>query len=310
MKSLQLISILFLGFLMSGCAPKSIPVVVASYNIRYDNPNDGENVWSNRKEHVKALIRFHDFDIFGIQEGMINQVKDVAELDQYAWYGKGRDDGESAGEHCAIFYKRERFKLLDSGDFWLSETPDKPTVGWDSRVNKRICSWGRFRDLTTKKEFYFFSVHFDNLGAVARRESAKLMVAKIGEIAADMPVILVGDMNSTPDTEQIATLETLLRDTYKVSETPPYGPDRTTGGFQYNPERERRIDSRAVAQAQQRAGENSGNALPAAPRSRRIDYIFVSNPIRVLNFGVITDFYGKYRFPSDHFPIVSKIIIN
>lgn len=304
-----MLPIVFLAFMLSGCAQKKTPVVVASYNIRYDNPHDGTNVWANRKEHVKALIRFHSFDIFGIQEGMFNQVNDIAELQQYAWYGKGRDDGKQAGEHCAIFYKKERFRLLDSGDFWLSETPDKPTIGWDSRVNKRICSWGRFRDRVNKNEFFFFSVHFDNLGAVARRESAKLMVSKIKEIAVDRPVICVGDLNSTPETEQIATLETILNDAYKITEIPPYGPERTSSGFQYDPDRERRMDSLLVARTRQRDEESSGNSAPVRPRSRRIDYIFTSGQVKVLNYGVITDFYGECRFPSDHFPVVSQVVI-
>lgn len=310
MKKAILLFAFFVLILQTGFAQKKAPIVVGSYNIRYDNPHDGANIWANRKEHVKALIQFHDFDIFGIQEGMFNQVSDVAQLQKYAWYGKGRDDGKQAGEHCAIFYKKDRFKMLESGDFWLSETPDKPTIGWDSRVNKRVCSWGRFRDLSTKNEFYFFSVHFDNLGAVARRESAKLMIIKIKEIAKDKPVICVGDLNSTPETEQIATLETLLNDAYKVTEIPPYGPERTSSGFGYDPIRERRMDSIFVAHARRRAEEGGNNSAPNRPRSRRIDYIFVSKQVKVLNYGVITDFYGQYSFPSDHFPIVSKVVIN
>lgn len=304
-----LLLILFLVLVFTGFSQVKVPVSVASYNVRYDNPHDGDNGWAYRKEHVKALIQFHDFDIFGIQEGMYNQVTDIAALKQYAWYGKGRDDGDQKGEHCAIYYKKDRFELLKSGSFWLSETPDIPTIGWDSRVNKRVCSWGRFRDLINKNEFYFFSVHFDNLGAQARRESAKLMVAKIPEIAGDMPVIVVGDFNSTPETEQIATMETLLKDSYKISKIEPYGPDRTSSGFQYDPVREKRMDSIYAARAQENSELTTANTVQRRG-SRRIDYIFVSDKITVLNYGAITDFYGAFRFPSDHFPIVSKILIN
>ncbi len=169
-------------------AQKGNPIRVASYNLRYENPNDGENSWTNRKEHVKALIQFHDFDIFGTQEGLIGQLKGIAELQQYAFTGHGRDDGQDAGEHSAIFYKKDRFKLLNSGDFWLSQTPDKPTLGWDAQCCKRICSWGKFNDLKTRKEFYFFSVHFDHQGKEARRQSGYLMVQKIKEIAGKLPV--------------------------------------------------------------------------------------------------------------------------
>lgn len=309
MKELILLLFAVQIFFYPGFTQEKKSVSVGSYNIRYDNPHDGDNVWANRKDHVRALIQFHDFDIFGIQEGMFNQVNDIAGLQQYAWYGKGRDDGKQAGEHCAIFYKKDRFKLLESGDFWLSETPDKPTIGWDSRVNKRICSWGKFRDLSAKNEFYFFSVHFDNLGVVARRESAKLMVAKIKEIAKNKSVICVGDLNSTPETEQITTLETLLNDAYKLTEIPPYGPERTSSGFRYDPARDRRRDSLFAAQTRRSTGENSNNSSAVRAQSHRIDYIFVSKQVKVLNYGVITDFYGQYSFPSDHFPIVAKLVI-
>lgn len=280
MNKLILWLIVLLTFMQTGYSQNENSVLVASYNVRYDNPHDGVNSWPNRKEQVKALIQFHDFDIFGTQEAMIGQVDGIAELQQYAWYGKGRDDGEHAGEHCAIFYKKDRFQLLDSGDFWLSETPDKPTIGWDSRVNKRVCSWGRFLDLMAKKEFYFFSVHFDNLGAIARRESGKLMVVKIKEIAKDIPVVCVGDFNSLNESEQIKNMLTILKDSREISVLPPYGPVGTTNAFKFD-----------------------------APMKDRIDYIFVSNGIDVLKYGTLTDSYDK-KYPSDHLPIVAKIVIN
>lgn len=261
-------------------AQKGSPIRVASYNLRYENSNDGENSWTNRKEHVKALIQFHDFDIFGTQEGLIGQLKGIAELQQYAFTGHGRDDGQEAGEHSAIFYKKDRFKLLNSGDFWLSQTPDKPTLGWDAQCCKRICSWGKFNDLKTRKEFYFFSVHFDHQGKEARRQSGYLMVQKIKEIAGKLPVICVGDFNSTPETEQIVTMQTILNDSREITKEPPYGPMGTTNGFRFE-----------------------------APRDFRIDYIFVSSNFRVQKYGVLTDSYEQ-RYPSDHFPIMSEIVFN
>jgi endonuclease/exonuclease/phosphatase family metal-dependent hydrolase len=277
---LAIVLITFLLIPDIALAKKNEPFFVASYNLRYDNPHDGVNGWSNRKDQVKALIQFHDFDIFGTQEGLINQVKGIAELKRYNWIGVGRDDGKEAGEHCAVFYRKDRFKLLQNGDFWLSETPDKPTIGWDSKVNKRVCTWGKFRDLNTKKEFYFITVHFDNIGSIARRESAKLMIQRIPEITKGKPVICVGDFNSTPETEQIGKMKSLFRDAYEVTEEPPYGPVGTTNGFQFD-----------------------------APMKYRIDYIFISKQIDVLKYGVLTDSYQQ-RYPSDHQPIMAKIIIN
>lgn len=252
---------------------------IASYNIRYNNTGDGINAWPNRKDNVKALIRYHEFDIFGIQEGLIGQVKDIAELTEFAYYGKGRDDGKEGGEHSVIFYKKERFQLLASGDFWLSDTPDVPGKGWDATCCNRICSWVKLRDKVTKKEFFFFNVHFDHQGVQARRESGKLMVKKIKEIAKNKPVICTGDFNSTPETEQIKEMQALLKDSYEVTELPPYGPEGTFNAFKFD-----------------------------APMKNRIDYIFVSAGIRVLKYGVLTDAKNQL-YPSDHQPVVIKAII-
>lgn len=265
--------------LQSVVAQKNTPLAIATYNLRFNNPNDGINAWPNRKEDVKALIRFHDFDIFGTEEGLIDQIRDLAEMTEYAYTGNGRDDGKEAGEHSAIFYKKDRFKLLASGDFWLSETPEVPGKGWDAKCCNRICSWAKFKDLRTKKQFYFFCAHFDHQGVVAREESGKLMVKKIREIAGNSPVISVGDFNSTPETVQIKEMQTILRDSYQVTETPPYGPVGTFNAFKFN-----------------------------APLKHRIDYIFVSPGIRVLKYGVLTD-SKEQRYPSDHQPVMIQAIL-
>ncbi|MFC5411172.1 endonuclease/exonuclease/phosphatase family protein [Larkinella bovis] len=258
---------------------KDAPINIATYNLRMNTKNDGINAWPNRKENVKALIRYHEFDLFGTQEGFRGQLEDIAELNEFAFLGAGRDDGKQAGEHSAIFYKKDRFKVLQSGDFWLSETPDKPGKGWDATCCNRICSWAHFQDLKTKKKFYFFSVHFDHQGVEARRQSGNLMVQKIKEIAKDAPVILVGDLNSTPDTEQVKTIETLLSDSYKATAQPPYGPVGTFNAFKHD-----------------------------APMTERIDYVFVKKGIDVLKYGVLTDAKDR-RYPSDHQPVVIKAVI-
>ncbi len=255
------------------------PIIAASYNIRMNTASDGINAWPNRKEEVKALVRYHEFELFGVQEAFIGQINDLLEMEEFAYTGHGRDDGKDAGEHSAIFYHKSRFKLLDSGDFWLSETPGVPGKGWDATCCNRICSWAKFRDQDTKRQFYFFSVHFDHQGVKARQESGKLMVQKIKEIAAGYPVICVGDFNSTPETEQIKTMQSILKDAYQVSEMAPYGPVGTFNSFDFN-----------------------------APMKNRIDYIFVSDPIRVLKYGVLTDSKSQ-RYPSDHQPVVAKVLI-
>lgn len=278
MKKTALCLLILFAFTQISFAQKNT-INVASYNIRYNTANDGVNAWPNRKENVKGLIRFHEFDIFGVQEALIGQLKDIAELPDYVFIGKGRDDGKEGGEHSAIFYKKDRFRLLKSGDFWLSETPDKPGKGWDATCCNRICSWGKFQDLASKKEFYFFNVHFDHQGVEARRQSGHLMTKKISEIAGKSTVILTGDFNSTPDTEQIKTISALINDTHDVTKQAPYGPEGTFNSFKFD-----------------------------APMKNRIDYIFVSKNIDVLKYGVLTDAKDQ-RYPSDHQPVVIKAAI-
>src|SRR5690554_2489487 len=235
-------------------------IIVASYNVRMDTPRDSLNAWPNRKENVKALIQYHEFDIIGTQEGFKHQLEDLLEMPGFAYIGGGRDDGKDAGEHSAIVYKTERFQVMDSGDFWLSETPDKPGLGWDATCCNRIASWAKFRDRKTKKEFYVFNAHFDHEGVVARRESGKLMIKKIKEIAKDAPVICTGDFNSTPDTEQIKGLSSFLDDAYSITKTPPYGPVGTFNGFRSD-----------------------------APLKNRIDYVFVSHHFEVSKYAALAD---------------------
>ncbi|MFN8353942.1 MAG: endonuclease/exonuclease/phosphatase family protein [Spirosomataceae bacterium] len=250
---------------------------VASYNLRLNTASDGINAWPNRKEAVKALIEYHDFDIFGTQEGFVGQLKDIATLEGYAYIGVGRDDGKEAGEHSAIFYKKSRFEVLDKGDFWLSETPDKPSKGWDATCCNRICSWGKFKEKTSGKIFYFFSVHFDHQGVEARRQSGFLMVSRMKQIAKQTPLICVGDFNSDPETEQIKTLQGFLQDAYLISKKKPYGPVGTFNGFQAN-----------------------------APLDKRIDYVFVDKHFVVHTYAALTDTY-QHLYPSDHLPVVCRV---
>lgn len=134
-----LVALFFIVMSLGSSAQK---ITVGTFNIRYDNPRDSGNLWVNRSPIVSNLIRFHEFDVLGLQEALKNQLNDIAAaLPEYALYGKGRDDGKEAGEHSAILYKKDRFTLLKSGDFWLSQTPDTPGKGWDATCCNRICSW-------------------------------------------------------------------------------------------------------------------------------------------------------------------------
>jgi len=253
---------------------------VASYNLRFDNPKDSGNLWINRAPVVAALIRFHDFDVFGTQEGLKNQLDDITTaLPGYTRYGVGRDDGKEKGEHSAIFFKKDKFRLLNQGDFWLSETPEKPGPGWDAKLN-RICSWVLLQDIKSKKKCYFFNVHFDHQGVKARVESSKLILQKIKSIAGNQPVVLTGDFNGDHNSEWYLEIADsgIMKDTYKLVDH-PYA---NNGSF------------------------NSFGASAALQKNDIIDHIFVSKVFTVKRWGILTDSYhGKY--PSDHFPVMATI---
>ena len=272
--------ILIIGlFICGGLQAQSL--TVATFNLRYDNPRDTGNLWVNRAPVVANLIRFHDFDIFGTQEGLENQLKDLTTaLPGYERYGAGRDDGKEKGEHSAIFFKKDKFKLINKGDFWLSQTPEKPSLGWDATCCNRICSWVYLQDISSKKKFYFFNAHYDHQGKVAREESSKLILQKIKTIAGTEPVILTGDLNGDHAStwyQRIAS-SGILKDAYQQVKY-PYA---SNGSF-----------------------NNFGSNLASTDI---IDHIFTTPGIKVSRWGILTDSYHG-KFPSDHFPVVATVSI-
>lgn len=274
--------IFFTLFSCFSLATKAQPMVIGTYNLRLDITSDKDNSWTHRAAIVTELIRFHNFDILGTQEAFIHQLQDITRsLPQYAVYGKGRDDGMQAGEHSAILYKKERFTLLDQGDFWFSETPEKPSLGWDATCCKRICSWIYLKDRKTKKSFYVFNAHYDHQGMVARRESSKLALEKIAKIAGSKPIIFMGDLNGNHQSEPylIISGSSTLKDTYQQVKY-PYASSNSFNGF--------------------------GNNLKGISI---IDHVFVSKHFKTHKWGLLTDTYnGKY--PSDHFPVLTELSLN
>lgn len=210
--------IITLAALLFSLSVTAQSLLVGSYNIRYKNDGDSieGNVWSKRSQVICDQLNWEQPDIFGTQECFVHQLKDLERmLDGYAYIGVAREDGKEDGEHSAIFYKKDRFEKLNEGNFWLSETPDRPGKGWDAACT-RICTWGEFRDKSTQFRFFFFNLHMDHVGIIARRESAKLIVEKIKEIAGkDAPVVLTGDFNvdQTNEIYKIFTDSGLMQDT-------------------------------------------------------------------------------------------------
>ena len=274
-KLIIFVSLLFLAMAYGKAEDKEV-LKIATFNLRMDTPSDGENAWFHRKDMVNDLIRFYGFDLFGTQEGFTHQLNDILRLSDYRFIGVGRDDGKDAGEHCAIFYRSDRFKVLDQGDFWLSEHPEKPGRGWDGTCCNRICTWGKFEDLKNHKQFYFFNVHYEYEGDVARRESSNLMISRIKSIAGNQPVFLTGDFNAFPTEEPIRILNDsgFLNDSYKITKEAPFGPVCTYHGY----------DSTIKTE-------------------ERLDYIWVTDSIQIDKYGVLTNtLYG--HTPSDHFPVM------
>lgn len=251
---------------------------IISYNIRYDNPGDGVNIWNDRKEAMVHLLQHYEGDIVGVQEALHNQLTYLHEaLPGFAYVGVGRDDGMEKGEYTAILYNSNKFNVLKTNTFWLSETPEKVSVGWDAAL-ERICTYALFEDKESKKQFWVFNTHFDHVGVKARTQSAQLIFNRINEINTNKaPVILMGDLNLTPDTEAVQFLKKYLTDAMEVSKKPFYGPQGTFNGFD-----------------QDRILEN------------RIDYIFVQD-IQVLSYTHLDDRRPNNKHISDHLPVLMTV---
>jgi endonuclease/exonuclease/phosphatase family metal-dependent hydrolase len=254
-------------------------LTVGSFNVRNDNAGDVGNRWSQRKEVAANLLRFHQFDVFGTQEAKKNQIDDLIQLlPEYGQYGRGRDNGKAGEEHSSIFYRKDKFKLLQKGDFWLSENPDQPGLGWDATCCNRICSWVYLQDIQSGKKFYFFNAHYDHEGKIARMESSKLVLKKIKAIAGNQPAIFTGDLNGNHQSEWYLSLKegALLSDTYNQVKL-PYVNNSSFNGW---------------------GKQLSGYDI--------IDHVFVTKHFTAKRWGLLTDTYGG-KFVSDHFPVLVDV---
>lgn len=288
MKITKLLLLIFPLIIMGGNNLNDSPIVlkVMTFNIRYDNPGDGENAWPVRRHYVSEIIQKNNVDFLGIQEGLKNQVDYLAKyLSDYAWIGIGRDDGKEAGEYSAIFYRKDKFDRLESNTFWLSETPGKPGLGWDAVCN-RIVTWGKFEDKKTREVFYIFNTHFDHMGKLARKKSALLIKKTVDSICSGEPVIITGDFNSSVDSEPYLIITNseggnkyLFENSENISSLKHDGPEGTFTGFDTN------ID-------------------PKGP----IDFIFVSKGIKVNSHKTISDKFNSH-YPSDHFPVLAEVAL-
>ena len=236
-----LLSLIILFTVSSRIYPQSHSIM--SYNIRYDNTWDVENSWTIRRNKVSQIFIQYAPSIIGIQEGLLNQVQYIDScLINYDYVGIGREDGKEQGEFCAIYFDTTRFTVLNHSTFWLSETPDTISVGWDAAL-ERICTYGLFKDRKTAEEFWVFNTHFDHMGARAREQSSGLILKRIKKInQRSLPLILMGDFNSIPDSPPVNRIKTDLSDALKISLEEFQGPMGTFNGFNADLPIEKRID--------------------------------------------------------------------
>lgn len=259
-----------------------------SYNIRYDNPNDGDDVWYERRDEVASAIRFHRPGVVGLQEVRPAQLEDLDErLPKHEWLSAGRAEADNAGEYAAVGYEKDRFNLEADGTFWLSETPDEPgSVGWGAML-PRLVRYVELRERETNTTFYHFNTHFDHAGEESRLESARLMMDRIGEIVPDDPVVLTGDFNcrkGSPPYEHLtghtkASAGRTLLDTHHHAKHHHHGPTTSMTDFR--------------------------NLVP----DKKIDHVLVTGDVEVLLHGIMSDTYDNGYYPSDHLPIVADLVL-
>lgn len=253
---------------LAGNGPETIKLI--SYNLRNGRAQDGANTWENRRHATAQMLREEAPDLFGVQEAYLDQLQYIeAECPQYAYVGVGRDDGAQGGETMAVFYLKSRFDLLDSGTFWLSETPEKVSRGWDGACN-RTATWVELRDKQTGKEFFYFNTHLDHMGKVAREEGIKLLVARIRSIAGKSPVIVGGDFNTPVDSPIFKPLTKYMKSV-----------------------REKAVKSDS---------KGTFNGFGSAPDTIVIDHLYYHGGLKCLEFETLDGNYGA-PYISDHYPI-------
>ena len=278
MKKVNPVIIVFL-LSMTAIFSQKLNLRMMTYNIRYASNNPGEE-WDMRKDKVAEMIRFHNPDIFGVQEALQIQIDFLKDQFQdYQQIGIARDDGKQEGEYSALFISN-KFDIDTSGTFWISETPDTPSFGWDA-VCRRIATWAKIIDKKSKDSLFVINTHLDHKGITARKKGVELLMDIIQNLSNGLPIILSGDFNFTKDFEGYQYIENLglLKDSEILAEY-KYGTDISFNGFQDN-----------------------------MPDKEKIDFIFVSKQFKVYQHAVIGDkIKGKY--PSDHMPVIVDLELN
>lgn len=264
--------------------PAEASVRVMSFNARYGTAKDGENDWDKRLGVFFATIRNFGPDLIGFQEVLTFQREEIErQMSDYAFYGVGPEDGVLKGQMSLIGYRKDRFSLLKSGNFWLSETPDVPSKSWDS-AQLRICSWVRLHDKTANRDLLYANTHFDHRGEIARREASRVMLERLTPLAAGIPAFLTGDFNSREDSP---AYQNLIK-------------PAVSGMMKW-------IDAYRTVHAERKEDEASFHAFSGKVQGSRIDFVF-STPEYVATAATIDRSAKDGRYPSDHYPVSAVLV--
>ena len=250
---------------------------VMSYNIRMGSAKDGTNSWEFRYPATALMLEDQKPDVFGVQEAFNYQIRFIEDnFEDYDCVGVGRDDGKQKGEFMSIFWNKKTVKMIKWGTFWLSETPEKPSMGWDAAC-KRTATWALMKDKKTGKQFYFVNTHLDHRGTEAQKKGLELIVSRIAEInPKGYPMVLTGDFNVKPDNAALKDLDSKMQSARKIA-------PRTDNHPTFN---------------------NWGKIKP----DMVIDYIYVSGFSACPEYHTVTEKYGTWKYVSDHYPIAAKLI--
>ncbi|EAD2030322.1 endonuclease/exonuclease/phosphatase family protein [Listeria monocytogenes] len=250
---------------------------VTTFNIRFDDTSERKKSWELRKTLTKSLLDKYQWDFMGVEEPLLPQMLDMKAMLDWDYFGVGRDDGLEKGEFTAVFYNSNRFTLLQEGHFWLSDTPDVPSIH-STAMFPRICVWGKFAD-SDGKQFYIFNTHLDHISEEARLFASQLLLKKAAIIAENSPVIVLGDFNTQPNTPTYNYITEKYQDAQLISQKPAKGP---TGSF------------------------HDFHPLRPENELEKIDYIFVSNEFQVNTYETIVDEVDGFS-ASDHFPVTANL---
>lgn len=256
---------------------KDYDLKVMSYNIRMGSAKDGTNSWEYRYPATALMLEDQKPDVFGVQEAFNYQIRFIEDnFTDYDCVGVGRDDGKQKGEFMSIFWNKKTVKMIKWGTFWLSETPEKPSMGWDAKC-KRTATWALMKDKKTGKHFYYVNTHLDHRGSEARRQGLNLIVSRIDDInQKGYPMVLTGDFNMKPDDAALTGLEQRMQSARKIAP---------------------KTDNHATL-----------NLWGKGKADMVIDYIYVSGFSACTEYHTVTEKYGTWKYVSDHYPIYAKLI--